>query len=733
MRPLSFSHTLRQNLKKNVSCEKSTRPFTVALAGNPNCGKTSLFNAITGAHQHVGNWGGVTVEMKEGSVTCNKDEIRVVDLPGTYSLTAFSLEESVARDFIIHEKPDVVVNVIDATNLERNLYLTVQLLELGVRPLLAFNMWDEVRNKQIEINIKLLSELLDLPIVTTIGKNCTNIKNLLDTAVLMAKEGRCEYKRQISEFPAEVAQVIEKLISVPVMNSFGVPAQWLAIKLLENDSEVRSAVKEAEGGAEVLKIADSGRSKIELILGEDAQSIIAEARYGFIAGALRETVRKPVRNRVEISDQIDSIITHPVWAFPVFFLFMWLLFQATFVIGAYPQGLLESGVEFLRESALQLMPDTVLRSLIIDGIIGGVGGIIVFLPNILILFFGIAIMEDSGYMARAAFITDKVMHKVGLHGKSFIPMLMGMGCNIPAIMAARTLESETDRRKTILLAPLISCSARLPVYVLFAGALFPKHAGNIVFLFQFVFGTLSFFIMAYIFKKTLFKGDEQPFVMELPPYRLPTFRSVLIHMWQRAEHFLKKMGGVVLVFSIILWVLSNYPVNSEIEESYNVKIDSVKISTELSSEQKESKIGVLESEMRLEQLKYTGIGRIVMTLEPFFRPLGFKWRESVSLLTGFVAKEVIVSSMGVLYLADNSELDRDQRLKTAITDHFTPLKGFAFMLFVLLYTPCVVALITVIRELKSVKWSIFSVVYQIALAWIVTFAVYQGGKLIGLQ
>lgn len=733
MNSLSLSNTFRQDLKKNVPSGKNTRPLTVALAGNPNCGKTSLFNAITGAHQHVGNWGGVTVEIKEGSVNWGKSELRVVDLPGTYSLTAFSLEESVARDFIIHENPDVVINVIDATNLERNLYLTVQLLELGIRPLLAFNMWDEVRNREIEINIKLLSELLDVPIVTTIGKTSSNIKNLLDTAVSMACEKRSEYNRPISEFPAEIVKVINELVSIPAMNRFDVPAQWLAIKLLENDSEVRTAINKADGGAGILEMVDNARSRIESILGEDAQGIIAEARYGFIAGALRETVKKPVRNRIEISDQIDSIITHPVWAFPVFFLFMWVLFQATFVLGAYPQALLEHGVELLRESVLYLMPDSVFRSLIIDGIIGGVGGIIVFLPNIMILFLGIAIMEDSGYMARAAFITDKVMHKVGLHGKSFIPMLMGMGCNIPAIMAARTLESETDRRKTILLAPLISCSARLPVYVLFAGALFPKHAGNIVFLFQFVFGTLSFFIMAYIFKKTLFKGDEQPFVMELPPYRLPTFRSVLIHMWQRAEHFLKKMGGVVLVFSIILWVLSNYPVNSELEENYNSKIDSVKVSTELSSEYKKTQIKNLESELRIEQLKYTGIGRIGMGLEPFFRPLGFKWREAVSLLTGFVAKEVIVSSMGVLYLADDSELNRDQRLETAVAQHFTPLKGFAFMLFVLLYTPCVVALITVIRELHSVKWSIFSVVYQIALAWIVTFIVYQGGKLIGLQ
>ena len=463
MESLFLPPELRPDLKKDGGRTAPVKKLTFALAGNPNCGKTSLFNVLTGAHQHVGNWGGVTVELKEGQLTHDTRVCRIVDLPGTYSLSAYSLEEKVARDYLLKEKPDVVINVIDATNLDRNLYLTIQLLELGIRPLLAFNMWDEVRYKNIKIDLEHLSRLLDLPIITTVGKTGENCTKLISEAINMAEQNKTAYLKHNSDFPKEITHAIDRIVSAGALGQNGASSRWTALKLLENDKQVLDIVREQKNGENLLRTVREASLQIQTVMGEDPENLIAEARYGFIAGAVRETLKKPPKNRIEISDQIDSILTHPVWAFPLFFFFMWLLFQVTFVLGDYPKRLIEYIVGLSGHFVATALPDTLLRSLIVEGIIGGVGGIVVFLPNILILFLGIAIMEDTGYMARAAFITDKIMHKVGLHGKSFIPMIMGMGCNVPAIMAARTLESETDRRKTIMLAPLISCSARLPL------------------------------------------------------------------------------------------------------------------------------------------------------------------------------------------------------------------------------------------------------------------------------
>ncbi len=725
------SDTAEKQDVKNVS-NITKHVVSVALMGNPNSGKTSLFNTLTGSHQHVGNWAGVTVDIKEGETEHKGVGLAITDLPGTYSLTAYSMEERVARDFLITNHPDVVVNVLDATNLERNLYLTMQMLELGVRPILALNMWDEVGEKGIKIDKKILSELLELPVVETVGKTGENTGKLLDLILENSSVNKAVRRRKIVDYPPELQKVIEKFSSHPVAIACGYDGEWTVLKLLENDKQIISEVKRFTDGEQLVAAITSEAAKIQQLLGEDTESLIAEARYGFIAGLLKEILIKTVRNRIEISDQIDKILTHPVWAFPVFFLFMWLLFQATFVLGQYPQALLEHGVELLARIFQYLLPPSLLRDCIVEGVIGGVGGVVVFLPNILILFFGIAIMEDTGYMARAAFITDKIMHRVGLHGKSFIPMIMGMGCNVPAIMAARTLESETDRRKTILLSPLISCSARLPVYVLFAGSLFPRHAGNVIFLFQFVLGTISFFVMAWIFKKTIFRGESHPFVMELPPYRLPTLKSVVIHMWQRAAHFLQKMGGVVLLFSVLLWFLSEFPKDHAIELKFQNELSAVEMGN-FSVFEKERFREEIAAKLKTEQMSQSYIGKIGQFLEPAFKPLGFDWRAVIAIVTGFVAKEVVVSSLGVLYGAENGGIVNKELLNSKIADNFTPLSAISFMLFVLLYTPCIVALITQVRELNSWRWTLFSITYQPLFAWIVALIIFQTGRLVGLQ
>lgn len=706
----------------------------IALTGNPNSGKTSLFNRLTGSSQKVGNWGGVTVEIKEGAARVGNEHVTVIDLPGTYSLSTCSVEEQVARDYIVNEKPDVVIDVIDATNLDRHLYLAIQLLELGVRPILVLNMWDEVKSKGLDINIPLLSKLLGLTIVTTTARTGEGVQELLQTAIREKNSDKKQPSDFTVKFPHELELALVQLkTELDKLGNLKYNSRWIALELFEKDKEVDSYIGSLPKGNNVLSLRDNLIQNIVKIFGDTPESLIAETRYGFITGAVKEAVTQTKLNRVEISDKIDSVITHRFWAYPIFLLFMWLLFQATFKLGEMPMGWIESLFEWLHATASSSLPEGAFRDLITDGIISGIGGVIVFLPNILILFFGISIMEDTGYMARAAFITDKLMHRIGLHGKSFIPMLMGLGCSVPAIMAARTLESKKDRIKTILLTPLISCSARLPVFVLFAGAFFPKNAGNVVFLFQIVFSFGAFILMGILFKHTLFKKDEDyPFVMELPPYRLPTFQSILIHMWHKTEHYLKKMGTVVLVFSVLLWWLGAYPKAPEIESMYNEKIESVKLVHATSDENLEEEIAHLETEMHASIMGQTYIGKIGKFIEPIVKPFGSDWRGAVSLVTGFVAKEVVVGSMGVLYAVGDEETEESDGLRSALIQYYTPLSAFAFMLFVLLYTPCVVAFVTSIRELKNWRWAIFSICYQLVLAWTASTAVFQIGRFFGL-
>lgn len=703
----------------------------IALAGNPNSGKTTVFNYLTGARQHVGNWGGVTVDIKEGSIKYNNMLVKIVDLPGTYSLCAFSMEECVACNYIIEEKPDVIVHVIDATNLERNMYLAVQLMEMGVKPILVFNMWDEVEANGYEIDITILEKLLDVTIVPTVGKSGKGLKCIIEKSVQQVLHKQSFYSKLLVTYPRELEEEIDKLAESDAVNTMTrYSPKWLAVKLFENDAHIETLVLKQKSGERAISMRDEAADRIRRMLGEDPETIIAESRYGYIAGALKEVVSVKKKNRKEISEKIDTVLTHRFWAYPVFLVFMWILFQVTFTLGAYPMGWIEAGIGWVSNFIDGHMADSAFKDLIIDGVIGGVGGVVIFLPNIMILFLGISIMEDSGYMARAAFIMDKFMHKIGLHGKSFIPMIMGLGCSVPAIMAARTLESEKDRVKTILLTPLVSCSARLPVFVLFAGALFPKHAGTVVFLFQLIFGFAAFFFMGFVFKKVLFRNEEDyPFVMELPPYRLPTVRSVLIHMWEKGKHYLKKMGGVVLLFSIILWFGGAYPKAPHIEAKYDSKISEVSGNEDLSQQAKEAAIQEIEVGKVSEVMSQTYIGRIGTFFEPVVKPFGTDWRGAVSLITGFVAKEVVVGSMGVLYAVGEEEDEESASLREKLREQFTPLSAFAFMFFVLLYTPCIVALVTAVRELRNWKWSVFSLAYQLSFAWIVAVSVYQIGKL----
>ena len=712
------------------------RTINVALVGNPNCGKTSLFNIASGAHEHVGNYSGVTVDAKEGFFDFQGYRFRIVDLPGTYSLSAYSPEEIYVRRHIIDQTPDIIINVVDASNLERNLYLTTQLIDMNVRMVVALNMYDELEASGNTLDYVKLGELFGVPMLPTVSRTGRGVENLFHVIITLYEGGdfldkkgkvRAEILEDFRQWHKEYVpdhafgthqeeeehprgffrhihinhgpelersiDAVKLVISENENIRHKYSTRFLSIKLLENDKDLEGMVKTLPNGDKILEVRDREKQRIREVMNEDSEQAITDAKYGFISGALRETFVDNHQDKERMTRVIDAIVTHRVWGFPIFFLFMFLMFEVTFVLGAYPQDWIESLVNVIGTFISNNMTEGPLKDLLIDGIIGGVGGVIVFLPNILILYLFISLMEDSGYMARAAFIMDKIMHKMGLHGKSFIPLIMGFGCNVPAVLASRTIENRKSRLVTILINPLMSCSARLPIYLLLVGVFFPHHA-SLVLLSIYSLGIILAVVMARLFSRFLVKGDDTPFVMELPPYRMPTSKAIFRHTWEKGAQYLRKMGGVIMVASIIIWVLGYYPRPSE--------------SMDLAQQQENSYIG-----------------RIGKAIEPAIEPLGFDWKLGIGILSGVGAKELVVSSLGVLY-ADDAEADETtlaQRLP------ITPLVAYGYMVFILLYFPCVATLAAIRQEAGGWKWAAFAAAYTTILAWIMSFAVYQIGGL----
>jgi len=682
--------------------------IVIALAGNPNSGKTTVFNAITGAHQHVGNYPGVTVEKKEGRRRVGDAFVHVVDLPGTYSLTTYSLEEVVARNFVIDERPDVVVDIVDASNLERNLYLAMQFIELGVPVVIALNMIDVAEARGRRIDVELLSELLGVPVVATVASRSKGIDQLLRVALETARARRLPAKEvgygdELESHVREIADLIADAGGIA-----GLPARWVAIKLLEDDDEVRSVVEESiAGGPELLDRVARVRAHLEAVIGDDAELALADHRYGFINGACVEATTTLAQKRIDWSEAIDSVVTSRPLGIPIFLLLMWAMFELVFRLGAPPMAWLETLFGWLGVHIATVLPDGPLESLIVDGIIGGVGGVLIFVPQIMLLFLAISLLEDSGYMSRAAFVVDKLMHHIGLHGKSFIPMLVGFGCTVPAIMATRTLESRRDRLTTMLVTPLMSCGARLPVYVLLAGAFFPPAMAGKVILSIYLLGVALAALMARVLRSTVLRGPMTPFVMELPPYRMPTVTGTLLHMWERSWAYIRKAGTLILAASVIMWALLTYP-----------------------------KPPVEADATSSPPISYTAAGRIGAAIEPAIKPLGFDWKIGISLVAGLAAKEIVVATLATTYSIE--EIEEDGPAGGALTralradPTLSPLVAYALMAFVLVYVPCVAAMVMLWRESGSWKWLTFAVVYTISLAWLVSFVIYQGGRALGL-
>lgn len=712
------------------------RTINVALVGNPNCGKTSLFNIASGSHERVGNYSGVTVDAKEGYFDFQGYHFRIVDLPGTYSLSAYSPEELYVRKHIIEETPDFIINVVDSSNLERNLYLTTQLIDMNVRMVIALNMYDELEASGNKLDYLTLGKLMGVPMVPTVCRTGKGIERLFHVIIniyeggdFLDKNGQIspEIRKDMQDWHKayvpdhdfgtdeedkhphhvcrhihinhgpELERSIEEVKQAICRNEdirYKYSTRFLAIKLLENDKDLEQVVSTLPNGADILAVRDREEERLRQVLNEESEQAITDAKYGFVAGALRETFVDNHQEKSRTTHFIDAIVTHRIWGYPIFFLFMYLMFEVTFTVGQYPMDWIESGVAWLGEYINIHMPEGPLKAMLVDGVIGGVGSVIVFLPNILILYFFISLMEDSGYMARAAFIMDKIMHKMGLHGKSFIPLIMGFGCNVPAIMASRTIENRKSRLVTMFINPLMSCSARLPIYLVLTAAFFPHHA-SLVLLSIYATGIVLAIVMARLFCRFLVKGDDTPFVMELPPYRLPTSKAILRHTWEKGEQYLRKMGGIILVASIVIWALGYYPHSDHYETV-------------------------------TEQQENSYIGRIGKVIEPVMEPLGFDWKLSVGILSGVGAKELVVSTLGVLYAddADADSVSLGERIP------ITPLVAFGYMVFVLIYFPCIATLAAIKGETGSWKWTCFVAGYTTVLAWVVSFLIYQVGGLL---
>ena len=714
------------------------RTINVALVGNPNCGKTSLFNIASGAHEHVGNYSGVTVDAKEGFFDFQGYHFRIVDLPGTYSLSAYTPEELYVRKHIIEETPDVIINVVDSSNLERNFYLTTQLIDMNVRMVIALNMYDELEASGNKLDYTQLSQLIGVPMVPTVCRRGEGVDKLFHVIIgnyeggdFLSQKGEIRseiledlrdwhktyvpdhefgshkeeedarprgYMRHIHiNHGPELERSIEEVKKAISQNEdirHKYSTRFLSIKLLENDREIENFISTLPNGKEIIAIRNKETLRIRKVMNEDSEQAITDAKYGFITGALKETFTDNHLEKEQTTRVIDSIVTHRIWGYPIFFLFLYIMFEGTFVLGDYPMQGIEWLVDQLGNLIRNNMAEGPLKDLLIDGIIGGVGGVIVFLPNILILYFFISILEDSGYMARAAFIMDKIMHRMGLHGKSFIPLIMGFGCNVPAIMATRTIEDRKSRLITMLVNPLMSCSARLPIYLVMIGAFFPNCA-SFMLLCIYTAGILLAVIMARIFSKFLVKGEDSPFVMELPPYRMPTSKSIMRHTWEKGAQYLKKMGGIIMIASIIIWFLGYYP-RHDTHESV------------------------------AEQQENSYIGQIGKAIEPVIKPLGFDWKLGIGLISGVGAKELVVSTLGVLYTneGDVENVNLSDRIP------ITPLVALAYMLFVLIYFPCIATFAAIKQESGSWKWAIFAAGYTTGLAWLVAFTVFQIGSII---
>jgi len=678
--------------------DANIKKITVALAGNPNSGKTTIFNSLTGMHQHVGNYPGVTVEKKQGVCHHNGYKFEITDLPGTYSLTAYSIEEVVTRNFIIEQKPDVVVDVVDSSNIERHLYLAVQLMELNVPLVLALNMSDIARHKGLVFDIEKLSTLFGVKIVRTTGNRDAGIDKILEAVIETVSQPPQDLNSRIrygNEIENEIAKLQQKFVELR-------DNRWTVIKLLEQDSAI---LKDIHNEEIIIAVLES-TLRIKSIFGEEPEIIIADRRYGFISGACQESIKSTIESRHNYSDMIDTVVTHKIIGLPIFIFMMYLVFDITFLLGKYPMGWLEYLFSFLARVVAGFWPagqESLLKSLLIDGVISGVGGVVVFLPNIILLFMAISILEDSGYMARAAFVADRLMHKIGLHGKSFIPMLIGFGCTVPAIMACRILENRRNRITTILVLPLFSCGARITIYALFIPAFFAAQWRGAMMLLIYFIGIALAVVAAKILRITLLKGETIPFVMELPPYRMPTLKSVVIHMWEKGWLYLKKAGTVILAISVVLWFAGNFP-----------RPDFTK--AELAD----------ASAARLHILKHSVTGTLGRFLEPVFRPLGFDSRVVTAMIGAVAAKEVFVSQMGITYAI--GEHEDVSVLQKKLRNDYTPLQGFCIMLFCLISAPCLATIAITRSETGAWKWALLQFGGLTAIAYVITLIVFQIGS-----